>query len=90
MGEEAPDIFLILESFLRENLGSKYEGEELEQLITTAKGYIQTQREKEVRKREPEPQGPVPRRPVLQREPDIEDKLLESLRQSIKKEDEER
>jgi hypothetical protein len=89
MGEKAPDILLILESFLRENLGSKYEGEELEQLITTAQGYIRSQREKEVRKREPEPKGPVPRRPVLQREPDIEDKLLESLRQSIKKEDEE-
>ena len=89
MGEKAPDILLILDSFLRDNLGSKYEGEELEQLITTAQDYIRSQREKEVRKREPEPRGPVPRRPVLQREPDIEDKLLESLRQSIKKEDEE-
>lgn len=89
MGEEAPDIYQILESYLRENLGTKYEGDELEELITAARGYIKLQREKEVRKREPEPQGPMPRRPVLEREPDIEDKLLESLRQSIKKEDEE-
>ena len=89
MGEEAPDIYQILESFLRENLGTKYGGEELEELIATARGYIKSQREKEVRRREPEPRGPMPRRPLLEREPDIEDKLLESLRQSLEKEGEE-
>lgn len=89
MGEEAPNIYQILESFLRENLGSKYQGEDLEELIASAKDLIRAQSEKEVRKREPEAGEPMPRRPPLEREPGIEDKLLESLRQSIKEEDEE-
>ena len=88
MAEETPDIFQILESFLAESFSSKYESGEFEELVEMAKGFIRDRMEKNIRRKEEEPQGPMPRRAIYHREPDIEDKLLESLRQSIKDKDE--
>jgi len=87
MPEETPDIYAILESFLRENLSSKYEPKDLDGLVEVAKKLLKGAMEAEARRKEAEGPGPTPRKPVYVREPDIEDKLLESLKQSIKREE---
>jgi hypothetical protein len=89
MEDESPDIYAILESFLRDSFGSKYDEEGMQDLISRAKTLLRERMEKEIRA-EPEPKGITARKPVLASEPDIENKLLESLKASIgKKEDEE-
>ncbi len=85
MPEETPDIFAILESFLRENFSSKYEPKDLDGLVEAAKKLLKGAMEGEARRKEAESAGPTPRRSVYVTEPDIEDKLLESLKQSIRK-----
>ncbi len=89
MKDEAPDIYSILESFLRDNFASKYNEEEIQDLIKRAKELLGDRMEKEIRA---EPKVPAlgARKPVLSSEPGIESKLLDSLKASIrKKEDEE-
>ncbi len=85
MPEEAPDIYAILESFLRENFSSKYEPKELDGLVEAAKKLLRGAMESEAKRKEAETAGPTPRKPPYVKEPDIEDKLLESLKQSIKR-----
>ncbi|MBO3804024.1 MAG: hypothetical protein JTT11_09195 [Candidatus Brockarchaeota archaeon] len=85
MAEEAPDIYAILESFLRENFASKYEPKELDDVVEVAKRLLRGAMESEAKRKEAESAGPTPRKPAYVREPDIEDKLLESLKQSMKK-----
>ena len=89
MPEDPPDIYSILESFLSETFSSKYEGEEFDDLVKKAKQIIRERAERDMRRREApsEDVGPRPRRPVFEREADIEEKLLESLKKSIEKED---
>jgi len=85
MPEEAPDIYAILESFLRENFSSKYEPKDLDGLVEVAKKLLKGAMEGEARRKEAESAAPTPRKPAYVGEPDIEDKLLESLKQTIKK-----
>ena len=89
MSEEPPDIYSILESFLSESFSSKYEGEEFADLVKKAKQVIRDRADRELKRKETpsEAAGPTPRRPILDRDADIEEKLLESLKKSIEKED---
>ena len=89
MEDESPDIYAILEAFLRDSFSSKYDDEGMKDLVHRAKALLRERMEKEIHA-EPEPPAMTARKPVLTSEPDIEDRLLDSLKASIrKKEDEE-
>ncbi len=83
MDEASPDIFSILESFLRENLAAKY-GEGLEEFLEYAANLIRNRVEQGAEGLEERPR-PSPRKPAYEREPDLEQRLLESLKTSLDK-----
>jgi hypothetical protein len=91
MVEATPDIYAILEAFLKENFSSKYSPEEMTELVRRAKEMIRERGEKNLRRKEgpEESTGPMPRRPTYDSQAGIEDKLLESLKRSIDREDRE-
>jgi hypothetical protein len=88
MEDKSSDIYAILESFLRDSFGSKYDEEGMKDLIDRAKALLRERMEKEIHA-EPESPAMTARRPVLTSEPDIENKLLDSLKASIKKKEDE-
>ncbi len=78
--ERRSDIYAIVESFIRENLSSKYSDEELEQLVDQARQIV---REKlEGIPKEGSRSGTSRRQTPPQ--PDLEEKLRQSLREKLK------
>jgi hypothetical protein len=83
MAEERIDIYSILESFLRESFSAQYGEKELDHLVESAKSRVRERTERPLRKKEDTAEGPMPRKGMFVRDPDIEDRLLESLKQRV-------
>jgi len=90
MSDPSPDIYSVLELFLRENLSSRYDPEELDVLVEEAKDIVRQRLEKPPQKGGEEAPSTRPRKPLYVRDADIEDRLMESLRKTVERKEDER
>lgn len=85
MSDPSLNIYSVLELFLRENMSSRYEPEELDILVREAKDIVHQRLEKPLQKAGEEAPSTRPRRPLYVRDADIEDRLKESLKRTVER-----